>query len=47
MTTIEMDAENDKTIKNFDGYKFTNGAVNGSVYLPMGISKVKVTIEYE
>ena len=27
MTKIEMDAENDKTTKNFDRYKFTNGAV--------------------
>ena len=47
MTKIEMDAENDKTTKNFDRYKFTNGNVNGSVYLPKGVSKVKVTIEYE
>jgi len=47
MTTIEMDAENDKTTKNFDRYKFTSGTVNGSVYLPKGISKVKVTIEYD
>jgi hypothetical protein len=47
MTKIEMDAENDKTTKNFDRYKFTNGIVNGSVYLPKGIGKVKVTIEYE
>ena len=27
MTKIEMDAENDKTTKNFDRYKFTNGTV--------------------
>ncbi|MBW6518951.1 MAG: hypothetical protein K0A89_10680 [ANME-2 cluster archaeon] len=47
MTRIEMDAENDKTTKNFDRYKFTNDNVNGSVYLPKGASKVKVTIEYE
>jgi hypothetical protein len=47
MTKIEMDAENDKTTKNFDRYKFTNGTVNGSVYVPKGASKVKVTIEYE
>ena len=47
MTTIEMNAENDKTTKNFDRYKFTNGTVNGSVYLPKSISKVKVTVEYE
>jgi len=42
-----MDAENDKTTKNFDRFKFTKGDVNGSVYLPKGASKVKVTIEYE
>lgn len=42
-----MDAENDKTTKNFDRYKFSSGDVNGSVYLPKGASKVKVTIEYE
>jgi hypothetical protein len=47
MTKIEMDAENDKTTKNFDRYKFTNGTVNGSVYLPKGAGKVKVTIEYD
>ena len=47
MTKIEMDAENDKTTKNFDRYKFTDGTVNGSVYLPKGVSNVKVTIDYE
>ena len=47
MTKIEMDAENDKTTKNFDRYKITNGTVNGSVYIPKGASKVKVTVEYE
>jgi len=46
MTKIEMDAEDDKTTKNFDRYKFTNGTVNESIYLPKIISKVKVTIEY-
>jgi len=47
MTITEMDAEKDKTTKNFDRYKFSSGDVNGSVYLPKGVSKVKVTIEYE
>ena len=47
MKRIEMNAENDKATKNFDRYKFTNGEINGSVYLPKGASKVKVIIEYE
>ena len=29
-----MDAENDRITKNFDRYKFTNDAVNGSPPLP-------------
>jgi len=47
MERIEMEAENDKTTKNFDRYKFGKGEINGSVYLPKGIKKVKVIIEYE
>jgi hypothetical protein len=47
MERIEMEAENDKTTKNFDRYKFGKGEINGSVYLPKGASKVKVIIEHE
>lgn len=47
MERIEMEAENDKTTKNFDRYKFGKGEINGSVYLPKGIKKVKVIIECE
>ncbi len=47
MSKLEMDAEKDKTTKNFDRFKFDNGNISGSVYIPKGANKVKVTIEYE
>ncbi|WP_446787544.1 hypothetical protein [Macellibacteroides fermentans] len=47
MSKIEMEAEKDKTTKNFDRYKFENGGISGSVYLPKGANKVKVIVDYE
>lgn len=47
MKRVEMEAENDKATKNFDRYKFSEGNISGSVYLPKGTTKVKVIIEYE
>lgn len=47
MERIEMKTENDKTTKNFDRHKFGEGNINGSVYLPKNVSKVKVIIEYD
>jgi hypothetical protein len=47
MNKVEMEAKNDKATKNFDRYKFGEGSINGSVYLPKGTTKVKVIIEYE
>lgn len=42
-----MEAEKDKTTKNFDRYKFENGVISGSAYLPKGVDKVKIIVDYE
>lgn len=47
MQKIEMNAENDKTTKNHDRFKFDHEDISGSVYLPKGTNKAKVTVEFE
>jgi hypothetical protein len=47
MLKVEMEAEKDKTTKNFDRYKFESGDISGSAYFPKGASKVKITVDYE
>lgn len=47
MTTIEIKAQKNKTTKNFDWFRFEHESINGSLYLPKGVNKLKVIIEYE
>jgi len=44
---MEFDAEKDKITKNFYRFKFGNENIYGSLYLPKGANKVKITIELE
>lgn len=47
MTTIEISAQKDKTTKNFERFRFEHESINGSLYLPKGVNKLKVIVEYE
>lgn len=47
MTTIEINTQKDKITKNFDRFRFDHETINGSIYLPKGVNKLKVTIEYD
>jgi hypothetical protein len=47
MTIIEINTQKDKTTKNFDRFRFEHEKINGSIYLPKGVNKLKVIVEYE